>query len=94
MYGSVTKKGITNNEAIRLTIPDNQSERVISTERYGLNLIGKSSRLGNDEYCIDDVVKDHDDIKEVGQRTADNYIIFKRDVSYYTSFAKVRYYFL
>lgn len=92
LYGSVTKKGITNNEAIRLSIPDNQSERVISTERYGLNLIGKSSRLGNDEYCIDEVVENHDDLKEVSQKTADNYIIFKRDVSYFNNFAKVRYY--
>ena len=43
------------NEKAKLSAIDNQSEKVISSLRHGINLLGKISRLGNDEYIFDTV---------------------------------------
>lgn len=91
-YTKITKPGLYDNEQAKLSAIDNQSEKVISSLRHGFNLLGKISRLGNDEYIIDTVVKDHDEIKEIGQKTIDNYIIYKKEVAYHNNYAKVRYY--
>lgn len=88
----ITKPGLYDNEKAKLSAIDNQSEKVISSLRHGINLLGKISRLGNDEYIVDTVVKDHDEIKEIGQKTIDNYIIYKKEVAYHKNYAKVRYY--
>jgi len=88
----ITKPGMYDNEKAKLSAIDNQSEKVISSLRHGINLLGKISRLGNDEYIFDTVVKDHDEIKEIGQKTIDNYIIYKKEVAYHNNYAKVRYY--
>jgi len=91
-YTKITKPGLYDNEQAKLSAIDNQSEKVISSLRHGINLLGKISRLGNDEYIVDTVVKDHDEIKEIGQKTIDNYIIYKKEVAYHNNYAKVRYY--
>lgn len=89
--GTVYKLNLEKENISRLTIPDTQSEKLINVERYGQNLLGKSTRLGNDLYEIDDVVKNTDELKKVGQKTSDNYVIYKREVSYFNDYAKVRY---
>ena len=91
-YTKITKPGLYDNDQAKLSAIDNQSEKVISSLRHGINLLGKISRLGNDEYIVDTVVKDHDEIKEIGQKTIDNYIIYKKEVAYHNNYAKVRYY--
>lgn len=89
--GTVYKLNLEKENISRLTIPDSQNEKLINLERYGQNLLGKSTRLGNELYEIDDIVKNHDEIKKVGQKTSDNYVIYKREVSYFNDYAKVRY---
>lgn len=91
-YTKITKPGLYDNDQAKLSAIDNQSEKVISSLRHGINLLGKISRLGNDEYIVDTVVKDHDEIKEIGQKTIDNYIIYKKEIAYHNNYAKVRYY--
>lgn len=90
-HGTVYKLNLEKENTSRLTIPDTQSEKLINLERYGMNLLGKSTRLGNDLYEIDDIVKSPDELKKVGQKTSDNYVIYKREVSFFNDYAKVRY---
>lgn len=75
------------------TIIDNQSEKIIDLERYGGNLYGTINRLGNKELKIDRKLYSINDDYNIGDITADEYVLTSKDLALYNGFIKAHYEF-
>lgn len=75
------------------TIIDNQSEKIIDLERYGGNLYGTINRLGNKELKIDRKLYSINDDYNIGDITADGYVLTSKDLALYNGFIKAHYEF-
>lgn len=78
---------------IKSTIIDNQSEKIIDLERYGGNLYGTINRLGNKELKIDRKLYSINDDYNIGDITADGYVLTSKDLALYNGFIKAHYEF-
>ena len=87
-HARISKVGYSD---IKSTIIDNQSEKIIDLERYGGNLYGTINRLGNKELKIDRKLYSINDDYNIGDITADGYVLTSKDLALYNGFIKARY---
>ena len=89
-HSKIGKQNITNPMLAKTSIYDNQSEKVIDLNRFGLNLYGKINRTGNKELTIDTVENSFDKLLNVGDIYND-YVVVSRTYQIFKEFIKVQY---
>ena len=82
-----TSLGKENYSAIDSTIIDSQSDSIIDIDSFGRNLQSKINRLGNREVVVDTVNVEY----QVGDYTADGYVVIKKTKSSLGGNAKYNY---
>lgn len=82
-----TRLGKENYSAVDSTIIDSQSESIIDLDSFGRNLQSKVNRLGNREVVVDTVDVEY----QVGDYTADGYVVIKKTKSSLGGNAKYNY---
>ena len=89
-HSKIGKQNITNTILSKTSIYDNQSEKVIDLNRFGLNLYGKINRIGNKELTIDTVENCFDKLLNVGD-IYDGFVVVSREYQIFREVVKVRY---
>jgi len=69
----------------------NQGERIVSAERLLRNIYGMAQRLGQDEIQFKRFYTDLDEMFELGQITADGFVIASKQITYYLNYYMVTY---
>ena len=69
----------------------NQGERIVSAERLLRNIYGMAQRLGQDEIEFKRFYTDLDEMFELGQVTADGFVIASKQITYYLNYYMVTY---
>ncbi len=89
-HSKIGKQNITNPILAKTSVYDNQSEKVIDLNRFGLNLYGKINKIGNKELTIDTTVNSFDKLFNVGDIYND-YVVVSRTYQIFKEFIKVQY---
>ena len=89
-HAKIGKQNITNPILAKTSVYDNQSEKVIDLDRFGLNLYGKINKIGNKELTIDTTVNSFDKLFNVGDIYND-YVVVSRTYQIFKEFIKVQY---
>ena len=69
----------------------NQGERIVSAERLLRNIYGMAQRLGQDEIEFKRFYTDLSELFNLGQITADGFVIASRHITYYINYFMVTY---